>query len=181
MADIAVINKVDSAPKDKIEIVRRNIQTHNPDADIILAESSVLVDRPERVRNQRVLVVKDGPTLTHGEMSSGAGLIAAELFGASEIVDPRSAAVGSLSDTYRRYPHIGSVLPAMGYTENQIRDLKDTVDRIDCDLVLFATPIHLPRLLSIEKPTLRVRYEYQDHGSPTLDRVLMSQLFRKEQ
>ena len=181
MADIAVINKVDSAPKDKIEIVRQNIQTHNPDADIILAESSVLVDRPERVRNQRVLVVEDGPTLTHGEMSSGAGLIAAELFGVSEIVDPRSAAVGSLSDTYRRYPHIGSVLPAMGYTENQIRDLKDTVDRIDCDLVLFATPIHLPRLLSIEKPTLRVRYEYQDHGSPTLDRVLMSQLFRKEQ
>jgi len=176
MADIAVINKVDSAPAEKIEIVRRNIQTHNSEADIVLAESSVLVDRAERVRNQRVLVVEDGPTLTHGEMSSGAGLIAAELFGASEIVDPRSAAVGSLRDAYEHYPHIGSVLPAMGYTEGQIKDLKDTIDRIDCDLVLFATPIHLPRLLSIGKPTLRVRYEYQNHGSPTLEDVLLSRL-----
>jgi len=120
MADIAVINKVDSAPPEKTETVRQNIRIHNPDADIVLAESSVLVDRPERVQGQRVLVVEDGPTLTHGEMSSCAGLIAAEQFGASAVVDPRPAAVGTIRDAYRHYPHIGPVLPAMGYTEGQI-------------------------------------------------------------
>jgi len=176
MADIAIINKVDSAPADKIETVRQNIRTYNPDAEIVLAESSVLVDRPERVQGKRVLIIEDGPTLTHGEMSSGAGLIASEMFGASEIVDPRPAAVGSIRDAYRQYPHIGPVLPAMGYSEGQIQDLKNTIDRIPCDLVLFATPIHLPRLLSIGKPTLRVRYEYQDHGNPALDKILLSRL-----
>jgi predicted GTPase len=176
MADIAVINKVDSAPAEKVEQVRRNIQAHAPKAAIVLAESSVLVSDPEMIRGKRVLVVEDGPTLTHGGMPFGAGVIAAKTFGAAQIVDPRSHASGYIRETYRQYPHIGAVLPAMGYTPNQIKDLEQTINQAECDLVVFATPIHLPLVLNIDKPTLRVRYEYKDYGKPTLAEMLLQRL-----
>ncbi|MFZ0612771.1 MAG: cyclic 2,3-diphosphoglycerate synthase [Desulfobacterales bacterium] len=179
MADIAVINKVDSAPAEKVDQVRRNIIGYAPRARIVMAESSVLVQRPELIAGKRVLVVEDGPTLTHGEMAFGAGLIAAEKHGAGTIIDPRPYAVGSLKTIYEKYPHIGNVLPAMGYNPGQIRDLEQTIAAADCDLVLFATPIHLPRILTIAKPTLRVRYEYQDHGTPRLEEVLLEKLAEK--
>lgn len=179
MADIAVINKVDTAAPEQVEIVRRNIQKYARKAEIVLAESSVLVGEPERIRSKRVLVVEDGPTLTHGEMAYGAGLIAAGKYQAAEIVDPRPYAQGSLKETYRRYPHLGSVLPAMGYNRNQIRDLEQTIDHTPCDLVIFATPIHLPRVLSINKPTIRIRYEYKDHGAPTLEELLSERLVKR--
>jgi len=176
MADIAVINKVDTAPPEKVEQVRSNIGRYAAKATTVLAESSVLVSQPERISGKRVLVVEDGPTLTHGEMPFGAGLIAAGRHRAAEIIDPRPYAVGSIIATYAKYPHMGKVLPAMGYGPAQIRDLEQTIANADCDLVLFATPIHLPRILNIEKPNLRVRYEYHDHGSPTLEEVLMEKL-----
>ncbi|MGA9261221.1 MAG: cyclic 2,3-diphosphoglycerate synthase [Desulfobacterales bacterium] len=176
MADIAVINKVDTAPPEKVEQVRSNIGRYASKATTVLAESSVLVSQPQRISGKRVLVVEDGPTLTHGEMPFGAGLIAAGQHRAAEIIDPRPYAVGSIIATYTKYPHMGKVLPAMGYGPAQIRDLEQTIANADCDLVLFATPIHLPRILNIEKPNLRVRYEYHDHGSPTLEEVLMEKL-----
>ncbi|MCU0577353.1 MAG: cyclic 2,3-diphosphoglycerate synthase [Desulfobacterota bacterium] len=176
MADIAVINKVDSAHSSQVEQVRGNIATYNPQAQIILATSPVLVSEPERISGRRVLVVEDGPTLTHGEMPFGAGSIAARAFGAKEIVDPRPFAAGSIRSTYHAYPHIGFVLPAMGYSSGQIADLEETINSSDCDLVLFATPIQLTRILSINKPAMRVRYEYEDFGSPTLQEVLLGEL-----
>lgn len=176
MADIAIINKVDTALRKKVEQVRKNIKKHNPKAEIVLAESSVLVSRPEMIRGKRVLIVEDGPTLTHGEMPFGAGVIAAKMYGAAEIVDPKPFAAGTIKDTFRNFPHIDLVLPAMGYSDDQIRDLEYTIEKAECDLVLFATPIHLPRILDIKKPTLKVRYEYKDHGSPTLEQMLLKQL-----
>ncbi|MBW2299755.1 MAG: GTPase [Deltaproteobacteria bacterium] len=176
MADIAIINKVDTAPSRNVEIVRRNIEKHAPRAEIVLAESPVLVSSPERIRGNRVLVVEDGPTLTHGEMPYGAGAIAARKYGAGELVDPHEYAVGTIREAYKQYPHIGPVLPAMGYSENQIRDLQDTINRAECDLVIFATPIHLTRIVSIARPAIRVRYEYQDHGRPLLEELLLDKL-----
>jgi len=177
MADIAVINKVDSAAADNIAIVRNNIATHAPDADIVLAESAILVASPEEIKGKRVLVVEDGPTLTHGDMTFGAGTIAARRHGAAEIVEAARYAVGSLRDTYARYPQIRQVLPAMGYGPQQVRDLEATIRAAECDLVLCATPIDLPRLLQIDKPTLRVRYEYQDSpGGPQLEEALTRRL-----
>jgi len=122
------------------------------------------------------MVVEDGPTLTHGGMPYGAGLIAAREYGASEVVDPRSSAVGTIKDTYLLYPHIGPVLPAMGYSDAQIADLENTINRVDCDLVLFATPIQLTRIVTVNKPAMRVRYEYQDHDQPFLEEVLLERL-----
>jgi predicted GTPase len=180
MADIAIINKVDTASLAQVEQVKKNIQTHNATAEIVLAESPVIVSRPERIMGKRVLVVEDGPTLTHGEMPYGAGVIAAREFNAAEIVDPRPYAEGTIHETYLRYPNTGAVLPAMGYSAEQIRDLETTINRADCDLVLFATPIHLTRILSIEKPTIRVRYEYQDHGSPALEEILIERLISQQ-
>ena len=179
MANIAIINKVDTAEPAQVELVRRNIETHNQQAGIILADSPVIVSEPERIRGRRVLVVEDGPTLTHGGMPYGAGCIAARTFGASEIVDPRPYAVGSIRQTYRTYPHIGPLLPAMGYSTEQISDLKETINAAVCDLVLFATPIQLTRIVSIDKPAIRVRYEYQDHGEPRLGEVLRLELARQ--
>jgi len=177
MADIAVINKVDSAAADHVDIVRNNIVTHAPDADIVLAESAILVASPEQIKGKRVLVVEDGPTLTHGDMAFGAGTIAARRYGAAELVEAARYAVGSLRDTYARYPHIRQVLPAMGYGPQQIRDLEATIRAAECDLVLCATPIDLPRLLQIDKPTLRVRYEYQDSpGGLQLEDALIRRL-----
>ncbi len=172
MADIAIINKVDAADPANIEIVRQNIQEFAPRADILLATSPVLVSQPERIQGKTVLVVEDGPTLTHGGMAYGAAFVAAEKYGAAQIVDPRTCAVGTLRAVFAQYPHIGRVLPAMGYNQEQIRDLEATINNCDCDLVLFSTPIHLTRLLSLNKPTIRVRYEYADYGEPTLQEVL---------
>jgi len=176
MADIAIINKVDSAGIAQVEQVRRNIEKHTPGAEIILAESGVIVNRPERIKGKDVLVVEDGPTLTHGGMPYGAGKIAAEIFKAARIVDARRYAAGTIKAAYQRYPHIDSVLPAMGYNRNQIHDLENTINKAECDLVLFATPIHLTRILSINKPAIRVRYEYRDHGHPVLKEALVRRL-----
>jgi predicted GTPase len=173
MADIAIINKVNTASLSQIERVRKNIEQYASKARVVLAESSVIVGDPERIKGKRVLVVEDGPTLTHGEMPYGAGVIAAETYGSRELVDPRPYAVGSIREVYIRYPHIGSVLPAMGYSRNQIHDL------VDCDLILFATPIHLTRILSLNKPAIRVRYEYRDHTHPRLEDVLLELLGTK--
>lgn len=176
MADIAVINKVDTATAEQVAAVKKNLDAFAPDAAVILAESSVLVSRPEDIRGKKVLVVEDGPTLTHGEMAFGAGWIAADTYKAAEIVDPRPFAVGSIRAAFEKYPHMGPVLPAMGYSAKQIDDLTKTIDAAEADLVLFATPIHLPRILTINKPTLRVRYEYRDHGQPSLEDVLLPAL-----
>jgi len=179
MADIAVINKVDSAPAEKVSQVRGTIAQFNPKARIVSARSTVIVADPGQIAGKRVLVVEDGPTLTHGEMAFGAGLIAAQTYGAETIVDPRPFAVGSIRQAFGRYGHIGPLLPAMGYSAAQIQDLQATIAATPCDLVLFATPIHLPRLLAIDKPTLRVRYEYEDHGEPTLEQGLMECLSKR--
>jgi predicted GTPase len=176
MADIAVINKVDSATSEQVKLVENNIRSFNPKADVVLAESSVIADQPEKIAGRRVLVVEDGPTLTHGEMAFGAGIIAAQRLGASEIVSPKPFAVGSIAETFSRYPLVGPVLPAMGYSRKQIQDLEETINQCDCDLVLFATPIDLPKLVRIDKPTVRIRYEYQDHNAPTLESVLRRRL-----
>jgi len=176
MAHIAVINKVNTAEPAKVAQVRENIARYAPEADLVLADSEVIVGRPEEVKGKRVLVVEDGPTLTHGGMSSGAGMIAAQQYGAAHVVDPRPYAVGTIAQAFQSYPHIGPVLPAMGYSRDQIGDLEASINRTPCDLVLFATPIQLPRILSIDRPTLRVRYEYRDHGAPGLREVLLERL-----
>lgn len=172
MTDIAVINKVDSAESGQVDEVRKNIEKHAPSASIVLAESAVIVDEPDQIKGKRVLVIEDGPTLTHGEMAYGAGIIAAKRNEAAEIVDPRPFITGTLKETFEAYPNIGALLPAMGYGEEQIRDLELSINNTDCDLVLSATPIDLPKLISINKPHLRVRYEYKDHDEPTLEEIL---------
>ncbi len=176
MADIAVINKVDSADPAAVEAVRRTIAAHNPAADIVLANSALIVDAPESIRGRRVLVVEDGPTVTHGDMPFGAGVIAARRFGADALVDPRPYLVGSLQETFRTYPHIGTLLPAMGYGERQVHDLEATINRTPCDLVVSATPVDLTRLMTIEKPVVHIRYEYQDHDAVTLKKALQKRL-----
>lgn len=173
MADIAIINKVDTASLAQVEQVRTNIRENAPNARIVLASSPAIVSRPDRVKGKRILVVEDGPTLTHGGMPYGAGFIAANQYDASEVVDPRSAAVGTIKETYLRYPHVGPVLPAMGYSDEQISDLEQTINGVECDLILFATPIHLTRILHLSKPAMRVRYEYQDTEPPFLKDALM--------
>jgi predicted GTPase len=176
MADIAIINKVDTAQQRNVDVVRKNIQEVAPQAEILLAESPVRVSHPESIAGKRVLVVEDGPTLTHGGMPYGAGVIAACTFRAGAIIDPRPYAIGTIKDTFELFRCLGCVLPAMGYSSAQIADLQHTINAVDCDLVLFATPINLPRLLTINKPTLRVRYDYQDHGEPHLRDVLLRRL-----
>jgi predicted GTPase len=176
MADIAIINKVNTASLAQVELVRKNIERHAPRAGIVLAESPVLVSTPEQIKGKRVLVVEDGPTLTHGGMPYGAGFIAAKTYSAVEVVDPRPYAKGTIREAYLLYPHTGPVLPAMGYSTDQVRDLEGTINDVDCDLVLFATPIQLTRILSINKPTIRVRYEYQDHDHPFLEEMLLDRL-----
>jgi predicted GTPase len=176
LADVAVINKVDSAVPENVEKVRRAIKKNNPQAKIVLADSEVSADEPDRIRGKRVLVVEDGPTLTHGEMQYGAGVIAARRFGAAQLVDPRPYLTGSLVKTFEKYPKIGSLLPAIGYGVRQIHDLEETINRAECDLVLVATPVDLTRVLSLNKPTVRIRYEYKDNSEPTLEAVLQEQL-----
>jgi predicted GTPase len=176
MADIAVINKVNTADPQKVDEVKRNIEQYSPKARIVLAESDVLVKHPERIKDSRVLVVEDGPTLTHGGMSFGAGKIAADVYRAAKVIDPRFYSTGTIKETYTHFPHIGPVLPAMGYSKMQIQDLENTINSAPCDLVIFATPIQLTRILKIHTPTIRVRYEYKDHGAPSLEEVLLHKL-----
>ncbi len=176
MADVAIINKVDTALAADVRAVQRNIERFAPRAQVVLAESPPLVENPDQIWGKRVLVVEDGPTLTHGGMPFGAATLVARRYGAAQIVDPRPWAVGSIRETYSRYPHIGSKLPAMGYGDEQIEDLGRTINGVPCDLVVFATPVDLNRLIRIEKPTLRVRYEYKDHGSPCLEEVLLRKM-----
>jgi predicted GTPase len=171
-ASCIVINKIDSADKKNIEEVKANIAAVNPNATIIEAASPVTVEDPEMIRGKRVLVVEDGPTLTHGEMAYGAGVIAAKRFGASAIVDPRPWAVGSIAQAFRKYPGIGALLPAIGYGEKQMDELRQTIEKVECDLVLIATPIDLRRTIHFIRPALRVTYELQEIGKPDLDDVL---------
>jgi predicted GTPase len=180
MAHVAIINKVDTGPKEGVDEIRKNLERYAPEADVVLAESPIFVDHPESIKGKRVLVIEDGPTLTHGNMTFGAGVIAARKFGASDLVDPRSNAFGTIQQVYKNYPHIGPLLPNMGYGEKQIKDLEKTINAIDCDLVLFATPVNLKNLLRIEKPMVRVRYEYKDGGSPTLKEVIIRRLFKED-
>lgn len=172
MAHVIVINKEDSARKEDIESVRRAAVEHNPHAMIIDAASPIAVEDAGVIRNKRVLCIEDGPTLTHGEMTVGAGVVAAKNFGAKAIVDPRPFLHGSLIDTFKRYPGIGALLPAMGYGEQQIRDLEATINATDCDSVIIATPIDLRKLLQINKPSTRVTYELQEIGRPDLSEAL---------
>ncbi|MDR1992138.1 MAG: cyclic 2,3-diphosphoglycerate synthase [Nitrososphaerota archaeon] len=172
LADAVVINKIDSANFDDIQTVRKNIEQVNSKAVVVDAVSTLKVDKPEVIRGKRVLVIEDGPTLTHGEMKIGAGIVAARRFGAAEIIDPRPYAVGRLADTYRIYPNIGQLLPAMGYDEQQMSDLAETIERTDCESVVIATPIDLARIIKINKPNTRVKYDLQEIGRPTLEDVL---------
>jgi len=172
MADVVVINKIDSADFEKIQEVRKNIEFAAPQATVVDAASIISVEKPEVIKGKRVLVVEDGPTLTHGEMKIGAGIVAARRFGAAEIIDPRPYAVGKLAETFRTYPEIGNLLPAMGYGEEQMRDLTATIERTECDSVVIATPIDLTRVIKINKPNTRVKYALQEIGSPDMADVL---------
>ncbi|GAB4482394.1 MAG: cyclic 2,3-diphosphoglycerate synthase [Anaerolineales bacterium] len=173
-ADVFVINKVDTADPQAVIRVRNSLRELNPNAMVIEAASPLFVDDPAAIRGKRVLVVEDGPTLTHGEMAYGAGWVAAQRFGAAEIVDPRPFAVGSIKATFEKYPTTGAVLPAMGYGEEQTRELEETIRRADVDLVIVGTPIDLSRVIHIDKPFQRVRYELQEIGQPTLQDILQA-------
>jgi predicted GTPase len=172
MADVVVINKIDSAGPEAIQIVRDNIEKCNPNAIVVDGASPIRVDNPSLIKGKRVLVVEDGPTLTHGEMKIGAGIVAAKKFGAAELVDPRPFTVGKLSETFRIYPNIGTLLPAMGYGEAQLKDLETTINNTDCDSVIIGTPIDLNRIINIKKPNTRVYYDLQEIGEPNLDMIL---------
>lgn len=172
IADIAIINKISSAKKEDIETVRNNIKKVNPKAVIIEADSPIEVENPELIKGKRVLVVEDGPTLTHGEMKFGAGVVAAMNNGAKELVDPRPFAVESIQETYRTYPEIGTLLPAMGYGQKQIKDLEETINRADCDVVVIGTPIDLRRVININKPATRVKYYLKELTTPTIADIL---------
>lgn len=171
-AKCIVINKIDTAENEKINLLRENIRRINPDAVIVEAASPIFLHDGSQIRGKRVLVIEDGPTLTHGEMSYGAGVVAAMKYGAKELVDPREFAVGSIGETYKKYPQIGKILPAMGYGEKQIKELEETINRSNADLVIVATPIDLGKVLRLNKPFLRVFYELQEIGTPTLEDVL---------
>jgi predicted GTPase len=172
LADAIVINKMDSASPEGIQIVRESIAKVNPNAIVIDGASPIKVDNPEVIRGKRVLVIEDGPTLTHGEMKLGAGTIAAQKYGAAEIINPKEYAVGKLAETFKIYPNIGDLLPAMGYGDEQLKDLEATINNVDCDAVIIGTPIDLNRIVKINKPNTRVYYDLQEIGEPTLDQVL---------
>jgi len=177
-ADVIVVNKIDSATREQIEAVLENVRNANPRALVVKAASPISVDKPEMIRGKRVLVVEDGPTLTHGGMTFGAGMVAAQKYGASEIIDPRPWLVGEIQETFEKYPKIGKLLPAMGYGEHQVADLEATISRVPCDLVVIGTPIDIRRILKLDKPSVRVRYELQETGAPTLHEILSDFLRR---
>jgi len=172
MADVVIINKIDSAEPAAVERIHESIRAVNPAATVIEAASPLTVDHPERIAGKRVLVIEDGPTLTHGEMTIGAGTLAARKLGAIELVDPRAWAVGTIADTFEKYPETGRLLPAMGYGEQQVKDLEATIDAVPADVVVIGTPIDLSRIVKIAKPTVRVTYELQEIGQPTLDAAM---------
>ena len=172
LADVAIINKMDSAAPEAIQTVRENIAKVAPQAIVVDAASPIKVDDPSVIKGKRVLVVEDGPTLTHGEMKIGAGTVAAQKFGAAELVDPRPYVVGKLAETFKIYPNIGTLLPAMGYSEQQLKDLEATINNTDCDAVVIGTPIDLNRIVKISKPNTRVYYDLQEIGYPDLEGVL---------
>ncbi|MDI9475240.1 MAG: cyclic 2,3-diphosphoglycerate synthase [Natronincolaceae bacterium] len=172
IADVAIINKIDSASEEAIRKVEENIRYANKTAIIIKAESKITIDNIDIIRDKRVLVIEDGPTLTHGEMELGAGTVAARRFGAKELVDPRPYAVGKLVETFDKYTHIGALLPAMGYGEQQLKDLEDTINKTDCDSVIVGTPIDLNRVININKPCTRVHYELEEVEGPNLGTIL---------
>ncbi len=179
MADLFVLNKVDTADREDVLMVTEALRTLNPDAQIIEAASPLLVEDPGAIRGKRVLVIEDGPTLTHGEMAYGAGWIAARRYGAAEIVDPRPFAVGSIKATYEKYPTTGPVLPAMGYGQKQMKELEETINNADVDLVVIGTPIDLSRVIQFDKPTQRVKYDLQEIGTPTLEDILKEKFTSK--
>ena len=179
LADIFVINKVDTADPDNVIKVRESLRSLNSDAIVIEAASPLFVDKPDEIQGKRVLVIEDGPTLTHGEMKYGAGWVAARRFGASAIVDPRPYAVGTIAKIYEKYPQIGPILPAMGYGDAMISDLEKTINNTDVEMVISATPIDLTRIIKVNKPMQRVRYELQEIGQPTL-RELLEKKFSKK-
>lgn len=177
-ADVIVINKIDTADLENILQVRENISQFNPNAIVIDGASPLFVDGADQIRGKRVLVVEDGPTLTHGEMGYGAGVMAAYKYGAAELIDPREWAVGTIAQTFEKYPEIGTLLPAMGYGEQQMKDLEATINKVDCDVIIIATPIDLGRIVKFNKPTVKVGYELQEIGTPTLQDIL-SKKFKK--
>jgi predicted GTPase len=179
MADVIVLNKVDTADLADVKTVQQNIRSLNPKATVVYAASPITVEDPTAIAGARVLVVEDGPTLTHGEMTFGAGTVAAERFGAAEIIDPRPYAVRSIQATFEKYPDIGVLLPAMGYGEEQVKDLEETIANTPADLVIVGTPIDLQRVIKINQPSQRVRYELQEIGQPTLAEII-NRKFAKE-
>jgi len=180
MADVLLINKIATAEQEGLAEVRENIREIRPDAIVIDAASPISVDDPDVIAGQRVLVVEDGPTLTHGEMTYGAGVVAADKFGASELVDPRPFLKGTLKETFKKYPEIGTLLPAMGYSGQQVKDLEATINATKADSVIIATPIDLRRLVKIRKPCTRVRYDLQEIGQPDLEQVLTELVGKKK-
>ena len=172
LADVVVINKMDSSAPEDIQTVRESIEKVAPKAVVVDGASPIRVDDPSKIKGKRVLVVEDGPTLTHGEMKIGAGVVAARKFGAAELVDPRPYTVGRLTETFEHYPEIGTLLPAMGYGEQQLKDLETTINNTDCDAVVIGTPIDLNRIINIKRPSTRVWYDLQEIGSPNLEEVI---------
>lgn len=171
-SDVCIINKIDSASKEDVAKVENNIKEANPTATIIKANSKINLDQPNLVKDKRVLIVEDGPTLTHGGMTMGAGTVIAQRIGAKEIIDPRPYASGSIASTFETYQHIGNLLPAMGYSKKQLKDLEETINKIDCDTVIIGTPIDLSRVINIKHDVARVTYELDEIGNPNLDEVL---------
>ncbi|UCD93406.1 MAG: GTPase [Candidatus Zixiibacteriota bacterium] len=176
LADVVVINKIDTAPIDGVREVRENIRFYNPNAVVVDAASPISVEDADLIRGKRVLVIEDGPTTTHGEMGYGAGMMAAVKFGAAETVDPRPFTVGTITETFEKYPDIGTLLPAMGYSGEQVTDLEKNIDKTGCDTVIIATPIDLRRVVKIKKPSIRVFYDLQEIGKPDLREVIQSRL-----
>jgi predicted GTPase len=178
MADVVVINKVDTADPANIKLVKENVKRVNPTAIVIEANSPITVEDSAKVKGKRVLVVEDGPTLTHGNMTYGAGTIAAKRLGAKEIIDPRSYALGSIRETFKKYAHLGALLPAMGYGDKQVEELEKTINATPCDLVIIGTPIDLRRLVKFNKPALRATYELQEVTKPDIEEILRNR-FKK--
>ncbi len=177
LADVVVVNKITTTDYKNVMELEENIRKANPNAVIIEAASPIFLDNPELVKGKRVLVIEDGPTLTHGEMKYGAGVVAARRYGAKELVDPRPYLVGSMKETFDKYPEIGTLLPAMGYFEQQLKDLEETINNTDCDVVISATPIDITRLVKVNKPIVRVRYELEEIGYPKLEDILKEKNF----
>jgi predicted GTPase len=173
MADVCVVNKIDSATQEGIDAVLDSIHEHTSEARVVLAASPFKIERDgEEIKGKRVLAIEDGPTVTHGDMTYGAAVLAAKQHGAAELIDPRPYAVGSIAETFEKYPNVGPLLPAMGYGKKQMKDLRETIHRSDAELVLIGTPIDLRRLIDFGKPALRVTYKLQEVGEPTLKDVL---------